>query len=91
MRCMFHIFIGSVLFLNNYIQALSIDRKYQRKDYGTKLSKYAINKILSKGYKEVTLKVLDGNIPAINLYKKLGFEVVKWNGHKIKDRQICAR
>ena len=69
-------FIGCILFLNNYIQALSIDRKYQRKDYGTKLTKYAINKILLKGHKEVTLKVLGGNIPAMNLYKKLGFEVV---------------
>ncbi len=69
--------IGSILFLNNYIQSLSIDRKFQRKGYGSKLTKYAVNEILSKGSMEVTLKILEGNEPAMKLYAKLGFNVVE--------------
>lgn len=68
--------IGSVLFIKNYIQSLCINKKYQRKGYGTRLTKYAVNKILSNGYKEIVLKVMEGNIPALNLYKKLGFKIV---------------
>ncbi|MBN2737570.1 MAG: hypothetical protein JXR70_11360 [Spirochaetales bacterium] len=32
-----------------------------------------MNKILSAGYDSITLKVMDGNLPALELYKKLGF------------------
>ncbi len=69
--------IGSILFLDNYIQALSINRKYQRSGYGTKLTKFAINWILSSGNPQVVLKVMEGNIPALELYKKLGFRIVE--------------
>jgi len=65
--------IGSILHLRNYIQSLSISKKYQRQGYGEKLSKYCINRILDKGYSCVELKVLDGNIKAEKLYKKIGF------------------
>ena len=65
--------IGSILYLRNYIQSLSISKKNQRQGYGEKLSKYCINKILDKGYSCVELNVLNGNIRAENLYKKLGF------------------
>lgn len=65
--------IGSILHLKNYIQSLSISKKYQKQGYGEKLSKYCINKILDKGYSCVELNVLNGNIKAENLYKKLGF------------------
>ena len=66
--------IGSILILRNYIQALSIAKKYQQQSYGTKLTKYAINFILNRGYRCVELNVLDGNIPAHRLYVKLGFK-----------------
>lgn len=68
--------IGSILVVRNYIQALSVARKYQRQGYGAKLTQYAVNIILGKGYRCVELKVLDGNIPAHNLYNKLGFTVL---------------
>ena len=42
--------IGSILHVRNYIQSLSISRKYQRQGYGERLSKYCISKILDKGY-----------------------------------------
>lgn len=65
--------VGSILFLRNYIQSLSIASDYQRQGYGTKLTKYAINRILDKGYSSVELNILPGNIEAQYLYKKLGF------------------
>lgn len=65
--------VGSILFLRNYIQSLSIASDYQRQGYGTKLTKYAINRILDKGYSSVELNILPGNIEAEYLYKKLGF------------------
>jgi len=69
--------IGSTLHIRNYIQTLSISKKYQRQGYGEKLSKYCINKILDKGYACVELNVLRGNINAERLYKKLGFVEVE--------------
>jgi ribosomal protein S18 acetylase RimI-like enzyme len=69
--------IGSTMHRKNYIQCLSIARKYQRKGYGTLLTKYAINKILGKGYNCVELNVFSDNIKAINLYKKLGFSIIE--------------
>ena len=69
--------IGSTLHIRNYIQSLSISRKYQRQGYGEKLSKYCINKILDRGYACVEINVLQGNIRAERLYKKLGFVEVK--------------
>ena len=65
--------IGSILHVKNYIQSLSISRKYQRMGYGERLSKYCINRVLDKGYVCVELNVLQGNIKAESLYKKLGF------------------
>jgi len=69
--------IGSILFLRNYIQSLSIALSYQRKGYGTKLSVFAINKILDNGYDSVELNTLPGNIEAEQLYRKIGFTEVK--------------
>ncbi|NOY07332.1 MAG: GNAT family N-acetyltransferase [Spirochaetes bacterium] len=65
--------IGSILLLKNYIQSLSIATGYQSKGYGTKLTTYAINRILDKGYSSVELNILPGNIAAEHLYRKLGF------------------
>lgn len=68
--------IGSVLCKRNYIQSLSIAGKYQRKGYGSLLAKYAVNKILGKGFQCVELFVFPDNVKAIGMYKKLGFEII---------------
>jgi ribosomal protein S18 acetylase RimI-like enzyme len=70
-------FIGSVLWLKNYIQSLLVVRKYQRKGFGEKLTKFAINNIMQNGYDEIKLNVLLGNEPALMLYKKIGFEIIQ--------------
>lgn len=69
--------IGSVLLLNNYIQSLAIAEKYRRKHFGEKLSKFAINYALEKGYERIELKVMDGNMAAQKLYEKIGFRRVE--------------
>lgn len=72
--------IGSTLYINNYIQSLSVNRNCQRMGYGSMLTKFVINKILSSDHFEVVLNVLDGNIPALELYKKIGFEIAEFPG-----------
>ena len=71
------ILIGNILYLNNYIQSLSIAVKRQKQGYGTRLSTFAINKILDSGYDSVVLNTMPGNIKAENLYRKIGFIEVK--------------
>jgi len=55
---------GSILFIHDYIQCLTIDPSYQKKGYGTQLTKFAINKIFENGYSKVRLSILEGNIKA---------------------------
>jgi ribosomal protein S18 acetylase RimI-like enzyme len=67
--------VGSILIIGNFIQCLSVSKKYQCKGYGTLLTKYSINKILENDFKQVELKVLSNNQNASNMYSKLGFEI----------------
>lgn len=68
--------IGSILFVGNYIQSLGVAKAYQRKGHGTKLSTFAINRILERGYDCVELNTLPGNDAAERLYRKLNFTEV---------------
>lgn len=68
--------IGSILAVRNYIQCLSVARGFQRQGYGARLSMDCCNRILGKGYRAVELNVLPGNLPAEQLYRKLGFREV---------------
>ncbi len=66
--------VGSVLFPGNYIQSLSVASRFRGKGYGTKLSMFAINRILESGNSSVVLHTLPGNAAAERLYLKLGFK-----------------
>ena len=68
--------IGSILAVRNYIQCLSVAREFQRQGYGARLAMDCCNRILAKGYRAVELNVLPGNLPAEQLYRKLGFREV---------------
>ena len=52
-----------------------IREEYRRQGYGTKLIKHVLNY-----YDGKYLKVLHENIPAINMYEKIGFRVTKTDG-----------
>jgi ribosomal protein S18 acetylase RimI-like enzyme len=68
--------IGSSMHRRNYIQCLCIAKKYQHQGYGTLLTKFIVNTIIEKGFNCVELNVLPDNYKAINMYKKIGFELL---------------
>jgi ribosomal protein S18 acetylase RimI-like enzyme len=69
--------IGSTMQKANYLQSVSIARKFQGKGLGELLTMFAVNKILEKGFKTVELDVFSDNFKAFNLYNKLGFKVLR--------------
>ena len=71
--------VGSTMQKANYLQSVSIARKFQGKGIGELLTMFAVNKILEKGFKTVELDVFSDNFKAFNLYKKLGFKVMKFS------------
>eukprot|EP01035_Chromulina_nebulosa_P016920 gene16920-22411_t len=58
------------------ITNLSVNPTYRNKGIGTKLLEEAITKAKDWGHEQVYLEVEDDNISAINLYKKLGFQML---------------
>ena len=71
------------IFLNN----LCVDPKMRNKGLGTKLVLMVINSAKKLGKDHVILQVKKNNIPAIKIYKKLGFrkhsEGLNKNGKKV--------
>lgn len=65
--------IGSVLIIENTIKSLAVSKKYRLQGYGQILAKFAINKILLKGYKTVLVNILKYNNRAYDIFKKIGF------------------
>ena len=57
-----------------YIAELMTDTAFQGKGIGTKLMNYFSENIDKNKYNEVVIRVWDENIPALSLYKKLGFQ-----------------
>ena len=54
------------------IDYIVVDSKYRRKGIGQKL----LVELIKLNPENITLEVRIDNIPAINLYKKMGFEIV---------------
>lgn len=57
----------------NYLYGLAVCRKYQRQGIGTYFVKNLINKEIENNDKSFQIAVDDSNIPAKEMYKKLGF------------------
>jgi len=53
-----------------------IHRGFEGKKYGTVLAKWTIEKARELGYEKVILKTYKENVPALKIYKKIGFEIV---------------
>ncbi|MBR0256577.1 MAG: GNAT family N-acetyltransferase [Synergistaceae bacterium] len=58
--------------------ALSVREKYRRRGIGTTLMKAMIETLRLAGYKRASLSVQKANF-AVNMYKKLGFEIFSEN------------
>ncbi len=69
--------VGSVACYSGEIDDLIVNEKYRRRGYGKKLLLWAMEHIIERGGKEITLHVAEWNEGTIELYKKVGFEITK--------------
>lgn len=58
--------------------AISLDEEYRNLGYGTSLMKKMIEFLKDKGYHQTSLSVDKDNY-AVNMYQKLGFEIIQEN------------
>jgi ribosomal-protein-alanine N-acetyltransferase len=61
-----------------HIVALSIDNKFRRKKIGTLLTLDILNRARRLHLKRVLLEVAQKNLAAVDLYLKLGFEILNF-------------
>lgn len=66
--------VGFISYLDNEIGWLYVDKNNMNKKIGENLIKYVLD---YESIRPIYLEVLDKNIPAINLYKKMGFIITK--------------
>jgi ribosomal protein S18 acetylase RimI-like enzyme len=57
-----------------YISAVGVHPEFRRRGIAQKLVEAVITFVRDRGGKRLLLDVIEGNVPAINLYRKLGFE-----------------
>lgn len=57
---------------------IAVHSRFRKRGIGTELLKRAIGELMAShhGSRFITLEVRESNIPAINLYKKFGFEII---------------
>ena len=60
-----------------YLSRLIVKKQYRNKGVGSALMDYFINKAIAEGFSEISLGVDCGNLNAVHLYEKFGFEVFK--------------
>jgi len=60
-----------------YLQKFAINVDFLHKGYGKSVLDLIINYLKEKDYNSFRFTVYDKNLPAIGLYKKLGFNIVK--------------
>lgn len=64
-----------------YLEAFRIIKEMQGKGLGQQLIKYAINDLISQGYKEFTVGCEEDNKNALHIYNKLGFTTKIQHGY----------
>lgn len=57
-----------------YLDHVCVDKKHRNKGIGTKLIEEFTKKMKTKNVAYLKLNAFENNTPAVNLYKKLGFE-----------------
>lgn len=71
------------------IVGLFVDPSYRRRNVATKMFEFLMDNVPAKTY---SLEVLANNSPALNLYKKFDFKIIKtyhgYNGYK-KRKPLC--
>ena len=67
------------------IHSIATDNKFRGKGYGRKLLEESIKEMKLNGIYSILLYVNVKNIPAIKLYEKMGFQIIK------KTEDICGQ
>jgi ribosomal protein S18 acetylase RimI-like enzyme len=57
-----------------WIFSMKVRSVYRGSGIGEMMTRFAVNKAIEEGAKELSLLVFSNNIPAISLYRKMGFE-----------------
>lgn len=65
-----------ILFEECHITTIAVDPKRRREGIGRRIMEHLIEKAKDQGVEWISLEVRISNIPAQNLYKSLGFEMV---------------
>ncbi|ENQ3077283.1 GNAT family N-acetyltransferase [Bacillus cereus] len=69
--------VGAITIEDGYLDHIMVSPAYQGKGYGKKITQFGINRALSNGDTSIQLCYIEGNSKAENLYKSLGFEIVR--------------
>ncbi|MFX0014524.1 MAG: ribosomal protein S18-alanine N-acetyltransferase [Promethearchaeota archaeon] len=65
--------------------SIAVKQEYRRKGFATHLLKESMAAMIKQGVNELFLEVRVSNTAAVNLYKSLGFEIVKEIRHYYRD------
>ena len=87
-------YLKPVLFLRHFnkksvIYSIAIDKSFRNKGFGEKLLRESIKEMRLNEISSVLLYVNVKNFPAINLYKKIGFRVIKQIDDLCGNCEIC--
>ena len=81
----FSSFGGLSIVKKGHIISIAVDKEHRRRGIGRALMEEALLGLRKRGCKEAYLEVRVSNTPAINLYSRLGFRVVKRIGGYYRD------
>jgi len=70
-----------------YVDLLCIRKEYSGNHFGESLLKYCIDNCQKMKYENFSLHVTTKNTPALNLYKKLGFEIKEFIKEYYEDQE----
>ena len=69
--------------------SIAIKPEYRRKSFATKLLKESIAAMIKQGVNELFLEVRVSNTEAVNLYKSVGYEILKEINHYYRDDEAA--
>ncbi|MBI9013076.1 MAG: GNAT family N-acetyltransferase [Clostridiales bacterium] len=60
-----------------HILTLGVKKDLRRNQYGEELLKFCMNDMINESISKVVLNTHSDNVPAINLYNKMGFNIIE--------------
>jgi ribosomal-protein-alanine N-acetyltransferase len=75
--------------IKSVIYSIATDNKFRGEGYGRRLLEESIKEMKLNGIYSILLYVDVKNIPAIKLYKKMGFQIIKKTKNICGQNEIC--